>query len=189
MAAERETIDRLIAHSWRTGSGPIRRADLRRDRAGLFVKLAETGADGFVPASTIGADYYRYEEAKHALVGDRTGETYRLGDRVTVQLVEAAPVAGALRFEILSEGRRDGAAARGRGPGHKRGAPNPWDRKARGKGFSRAPDRSAGKGAPVKAAPAKPAPARAAAPAAAEDAPAGRTARVRIKNRSDEDRA
>jgi ribonuclease R len=42
----------------------------------------------------------------HAMVGNRSGETYRLGDRVTVRLVEAAPVAGALRFEVLSEGRR-----------------------------------------------------------------------------------
>jgi ribonuclease R len=40
------------------------------------------------------------------MVGSRSGETYRLGDPVTVKLVEAAPVAGALRFEILSEGRR-----------------------------------------------------------------------------------
>ena len=39
------------------------------------------------------------------MVGNRTGETHRLGDRVTVKLVEAAPVAGALRFELLSEGR------------------------------------------------------------------------------------
>ena len=31
--------------------------------------------------------------------------THRLGDRVTVRLVEAAPVAGALRFELLTEGR------------------------------------------------------------------------------------
>ena len=75
-------------------------------RAGLFVKLDDTGADGFVPARTIGADeYFRYEEDRHALIGNRTGETYRLGDRVTVKLVEAAPVAGALRFELLSEGR------------------------------------------------------------------------------------
>jgi ribonuclease R len=41
----------------------------------------------------------------HAMVGNSTGETYRLGDRVTAKLVEAAPVAGALRFELLSEGR------------------------------------------------------------------------------------
>ncbi|HEX8167220.1 MAG TPA: S1 RNA-binding domain-containing protein, partial [Beijerinckiaceae bacterium] len=78
-------------------------------RAGLFIKLADTGADGFVPAATIGADYYRFDERRHAMVGDRTGETYRLGDTVEVKLVEAAPVAGALRFELLSEGAKDTA--------------------------------------------------------------------------------
>ena len=78
----------------------------------MFVKLAETGADGFVPARTIGDDYFRYHEVRHALIGDHTGEAYRLGDTVTVKLVEAAPVAGALRFELLSEGRYEGAPKR-----------------------------------------------------------------------------
>jgi ribonuclease R len=40
------------------------------------------------------------------MIGDRTGEKFALGDRVTVRLLEAAPVAGALRFELLSEGAR-----------------------------------------------------------------------------------
>jgi ribonuclease R len=40
-------------------------------------------------------------------VGADTGLTYRLGDAVTVRLVEAAPVAGALRFELVSEGRHE----------------------------------------------------------------------------------
>src|SRR4029078_13050484 len=74
-------------------------------RAGLFVKLDGTGADGFIPARTIGQEYFRYEEALHAMVGNRSGETHRLGDRVTVKLLEAAPVAGALRFELLSGGK------------------------------------------------------------------------------------
>lgn len=107
MAAERETTDRLIAHFLADQIGASfdgRVAGL--NRAGLFVKLDGTGADGFVPASTLGADYYRHDEAAHALVGERTGESWRLGDRVHVKLVEAAPVAGALRFELLSEGRR-----------------------------------------------------------------------------------
>ena len=38
------------------------------------------------------------------MVGDATGASFRLGDPVTVRLVEAAPVAGALRFEMLSHG-------------------------------------------------------------------------------------
>ena len=41
------------------------------------------------------------------MIGRSTGETYRLGDHVTVKLVEAIPVAGALRFELLSEGRME----------------------------------------------------------------------------------
>jgi ribonuclease R len=107
MVAERETNDRLIAHFLADRVGATfdgRIAGVHR--AGLFVKLHETGADGFVPARTIGDEYFHYDEAHHAMIGRHSGETYRLGDPVTVKLVEAAPVAGALRFELLSEGRR-----------------------------------------------------------------------------------
>ncbi|NEU13813.1 ribonuclease R [Methylobacterium sp. BTF04] len=106
MAAERETIDRLIAHHLADRVGANFTGQISGvTRSGLFIKLDETGADGFVPISTIGADYYRHDEAKHALVGERSGETHRLGDRVEVRLVEAAAVAGALRFELLSDGQ------------------------------------------------------------------------------------
>jgi ribonuclease R len=106
MLAERETNDRLIAHFLADRVGAVFDGRVSGvHRAGLFVKLHETGADGFVPARTIGDEYFRHDEAGHAMVGTRSGETYRLGDRVTVKLVEAAPVAGALRFELLSEGR------------------------------------------------------------------------------------
>ena len=106
MAAERETTERLIASFLCERIGASFDGRIAGvTKSGLFVKLAETGADGFVPASTLGNDYYRYEERLHALVGSRSGETYRLGDAVQVRLVEAAPFAGALRFEVLSDGR------------------------------------------------------------------------------------
>ncbi|HVT54845.1 MAG TPA: RNB domain-containing ribonuclease, partial [Xanthobacteraceae bacterium] len=108
MAAERETVDRLIAHFLADRLGARFHGRISGvTRAGLFVKLDETGADGFVPARTIGADFYRFDERHHALIGERTKEAYRLGDRVEVKLVEAIPAAGALRFELLSEGRYD----------------------------------------------------------------------------------
>ena len=117
MAAERETIDRLIAHHLADQIGASFEGQIAGvTRAGLFIKLDGTGADGFVPVSQLGADYFRHEEGRHALVGERTGETFRLGDRVEVRLVEAAPVAGALRFELLSEGRSR-SGARKPGPG------------------------------------------------------------------------
>jgi ribonuclease R len=101
MKAERETVDRLIAHFLADRVGATFEGRISGvTRAGLFVKLDGTGADGFIPARTIGNEYFRYEETMHAMVGNRSGETHRLGDRVTVRLVEAAPVAGALRFEL-----------------------------------------------------------------------------------------
>ncbi len=105
MAAERETVDRLIAahladHVGATFAGRIAGVT----KAGLFVKLADTGADGFVPAATLGDEYFRYEDALHALVGSRSGDTLRLGDPVVVRLEEAAPFAGALRFALAGSG-------------------------------------------------------------------------------------
>jgi ribonuclease R len=138
MAAERETVDRLIAHHLADRIGDTFDGQISGvTRAGLFIKLDGTGADGFVPAGTIGADYYRYDEGSHALRGERTGETYRLGDKVHVKLVEAAPVAGALRFELISAGRVTGKA---RGPRTGRTAQAPG-RKTRGRATPRTKER------------------------------------------------
>jgi len=106
MAAERETADRLIAAYLADRIGARFQARVSGlVRTGLFVRLVETGADGFVPASSIGREYFYHDEARHALVGEDTGLAYHLVDPVEVRLVEAIPTAGALRFEMLSEGR------------------------------------------------------------------------------------
>ena len=105
MKAERETADRLIAHHLADRIGATFTGRISGvTRAGLFVKLNETGADGLIPVRTLGSEYYNYDETRHALIGSRSGAMHRLGDVVEVRLVEAAPVAGALRFELLSEG-------------------------------------------------------------------------------------
>ena len=120
MKAERETADRLIAHFLADRIGASFQGRISGvTRAGLFVKLSDTGADGLIPIRTLGTEYFNYDETRHALVGSRSGAMHRLGDVVDVRLVEAAPVAGALRFELLSEGqviprgrKRDGSKAR-----------------------------------------------------------------------------
>jgi ribonuclease R len=139
MAAERETTDRLIAGFLSDKIGARFEGRVAGvTRAGLFVKLRDTGADGFIPAATLGRDYYAFDERGHALIGQSTGETFRLGDDVEVRLVEAAPFAGALRFEMMSKGRagrpirglekkrkpdraKDGAKPRRAGPAPGRG--------------------------------------------------------------------
>ncbi|WP_246333405.1 ribonuclease R [Aureimonas mangrovi] len=106
MAAERDTVDRLIAHHLvdRVGADFTGRVT-GVTKAGLFVRLPDYGADGFVPISTLGNEYFHYDEAAHSLVGERSRHGFRLGDMVDVRLVEAAPLAGAMRFEMLSEAR------------------------------------------------------------------------------------
>ncbi|NVP54559.1 ribonuclease R [Mycoplana rhizolycopersici] len=107
MAAERDTVDRLIAHHLAGRIGEEFEGRVSGvTKAGLFVTLPAYGADGFVPISTLGRDYYIYDEAHQALSGEKTGLGYRLGDEVVVRLAEAVPLAGALRFEMLSEGRK-----------------------------------------------------------------------------------
>ena len=104
MAAEREATDRYLSDflSSRLGAefdGRIRGVT----RFGLFIALDETGADGFAPARTLGAEYFRFVEEQHALIGDTTGGVYRLGQQVRVRLAEATPLTGGLRFEMLSD--------------------------------------------------------------------------------------
>jgi ribonuclease R len=106
MAAERATIDRLVAAHLSDKIGA--QFDARINGlvgAGIFVTLSETGADGFVPVLSLGGDRFIYNEKAHALVGARTGETYTLGDRVEVVLKEVSPVSGGMRFEIVTPGR------------------------------------------------------------------------------------
>jgi ribonuclease R len=118
MKAERETADRLIAHFADRIGATFQGRISGVTRAGLFVKLSDTGADGLIPIRTLGTEYFNYDETRHALVGTRSGAMHRLGDVVDVRLVEAAPVAGALRFELLSEGK---VVPRGRRGQHARG--------------------------------------------------------------------
>ncbi|MGK9053171.1 ribonuclease R [Neorhizobium petrolearium] len=107
MAAERDTINRLIAHHLSTRIGEEFEGRVSGvTKAGLFVSLPTYGADGFIPISTLGNDYFIYDEAHQALSGEKTGLGYQLGDTVDVRLAEAIPLAGALRFEMLSEGKK-----------------------------------------------------------------------------------
>ena len=157
MKAERETADRLIAHFLADRIGATFQGRISGvTRAGLFVKLSDTGADGLIPIRTLGTEYFNYDETRHALVGTRSGAMHRLGDVVDVRLVEAAPVAGALRFELLSEGqviprgrKRDGKpdgmkapikaskARPGRNPREKHRKPGKPGKSKRGKSWKR----------------------------------------------------
>jgi ribonuclease R len=104
MAAERDTVDRLVAAYLAERINDTFDARISGvTKAGLFVQLPHFGADGFIPVSSLEGDYYIYDEAAHALFGERTRKGFQLADSVEVRLVEVAPLAGAMRFEMLTE--------------------------------------------------------------------------------------
>jgi ribonuclease R len=55
---------------------------------GLYIELIEHFVEGMVHVSTMADDYYRFVEKAHLLKGENTGKVYRLGDRVTVQVIK-----------------------------------------------------------------------------------------------------
>jgi ribonuclease R len=112
MAAERDSTDRYVAAYMADRIGaefPARVSGVTR--FGLFVRLAETGAEGLIPVRSLGGEFFRHDEKAQALIGERSKHAYRMGDPVTVTLEEAAPVTGGLRFALA--GQAGGPAPRG----------------------------------------------------------------------------
>ena len=104
MAAERDAMDRYIAAFLQDRVGATFNGRITGvTRFGLFVRLEETGADGLVPVSSLGDEYFVHDDRAHALVGERSGRRFTLGRTVEVKLKEATPVTGGLLFEMLSE--------------------------------------------------------------------------------------
>lgn len=106
MIAERETFDRLVAHYLTNKIGRIFTGRISGvTKAGLFISLDKLNTDGFVHISTLKNDYYRFDEAQHILIGQRSHKGYQLSDLVEVKLITVQPFAGALSFELLTEPR------------------------------------------------------------------------------------
>ena len=126
MEAERETIDRYVAAYLSDRQGQLVECRITGVQPfGFFATVEDLGGDGLVFVRDLGTEYFRYDEAARQLVGEESGETYRVGQRLTLRLAEANPVSGSLRFE-LPEGSYGGPAAPRRDrqrPAGKRGRP------------------------------------------------------------------
>jgi ribonuclease R len=67
---------------------------------GIFVELPNT-IEGLVHVSYMTDDYYRYDERHYAMIGERTGNVYRIGDEITVRVVKVNKEERAIDFEIV----------------------------------------------------------------------------------------
>jgi ribonuclease R len=128
MEAERETVDRYVAAYLADQRGQLVMCRITGVQPfGFFATVVDFGGDGLVPVSTIGDEYFRYDDKSQQLVGEESGTTYRQGQSLKLRIAEADPVSGSLRFELPDrqgggrslEQRRDrvhSAGRRGRPP-------------------------------------------------------------------------
>lgn len=69
---------------------------------GLYVELPNT-VEGLVHISTLMDDYYQFDEEKYCLVGEKTGHTYSLGQKVTVKVSQVDLAAKSIDFILKEE--------------------------------------------------------------------------------------
>ncbi len=77
---------------------------------GMFVSLDDLYVEGLVHISELGKDYFHFEATKHQLLGERTGQRYRLGDRVQVRVVKVDMESTKIDFVLHEESEKAGHA-------------------------------------------------------------------------------
>ncbi len=71
------------------------------ERFGLFVMLDETCAEGLVPVRALGPEWFSYDEARMTLTGEESGEAWRPGSRVVVEVTGANPARGQIDLALV----------------------------------------------------------------------------------------
>ena len=90
---------------------------------GLYIELIEHFVEGMVHVSTMADDYYRFVERAHILRGENTGQVYRLGDRVRVQVIKVDMERRQVDLGLVDILERVRASERNRGPRRSRAEP------------------------------------------------------------------
>ncbi len=120
MEAERETVDRYVAAYLADQVGQIVMCRITGVQPfGFFATVIEFGGDGIVPVSTIGDEYFRYDEKTQQLIGEDTGTTYRMGQKLRLRIVESNPVTGGLRFALPGDEKAEEKAEKRRDRVHR----------------------------------------------------------------------
>jgi ribonuclease R len=112
---------------------------------GLFIELVEHFVEGMVHVSTMADDYYRFIERAHVLRGENTGQVYRLGDKVRVQVVKVDMERRQIDLGLVGILNKVRESESNRGPRRSKAAPKAERHLKAGKGKQR-PGKSERKG-------------------------------------------
>lgn len=80
---------------------------------GLFVELENT-IEGLVHVSYLTDDYYHYDEKQYAMIGERTGQVFRIGDEIEVRVLNVNVDEASIDFEVVGMKPRKPREGRGR---------------------------------------------------------------------------
>lgn len=72
---------------------------------GIFVDLKDIYIEGLVHVTALGSEYFQYDPAHHRMVGDRTRQVYRLGDKVDVIVMRVDVEAKKIDLELVSSSK------------------------------------------------------------------------------------
>lgn len=110
-AAERASQKIKMAELYAGHVGEVARGTVSGcERYGVFVTLDETCAEGLLPVRALGEEWFSYDEARLTLTGEETGEVWRLGRDVTVEVAGVNVARGQIDFVLVPEGGRPQSA-------------------------------------------------------------------------------
>ena len=81
---------------------------------GLFVMLDDLMVEGLIHVTGLPKDYYHYEASQHRMVGERTGRTFRLGQKVKVKVVRVNLEERKIDFELIDKESKQSQTAKAR---------------------------------------------------------------------------
>ena len=70
---------------------------------GIFVTLDEVYVEGLVHISEFGQDYFHFDQAKHAIIGERTKKKFQLSDRVNIKVARVDIETSKIDFSLAGE--------------------------------------------------------------------------------------
>jgi ribonuclease R len=84
---------------------------------GLFVQLDELYVEGLVHISELGGEYFRFDEAKQELRGERTGQRFAVGTRLRIQVIRVDLDSRRIDFRLATEESTLRSGVKGGKPG------------------------------------------------------------------------
>ena len=103
IVAERKTIDRYISLLYQKKINEIVDCSIISiHKFGVFVSIDNGIADALLPIRELPNDWYDFDQIKQTLIGERTGNKFKVGMKLKVKIIEVVPLTGSINVKLIS---------------------------------------------------------------------------------------